>query len=181
MAIVFEMWAECSSETDCAALIRHFDGFRFTLLSGSMISWKAHQSYLPTAMVVSSSDLSNSGVRTVLDAIETTESGIRLYRHLKEGPAFRFARVAWEAGNIPSAELGDYVEPLEPGQCRMAIECVMDESLYRQIGSPQFCFPFRDGYWWTRYRGEKYAPLYSKDQPVLNELCRSLFPEYFKY
>jgi hypothetical protein len=181
MAIVFEMWAECSSENECAALIKHFDGFGFTSLSGSTISWKAHQSYLPTAMVVASSNLSKSGVRTIKDAIETTESGIRLFRHLKEGPAFQFARVAWEAENVPLAELGDYVEPLEPDQCRIAVECAMDESLYRQLGSPQFCFPFRSGYWWTRYRGETYRPLYSNDQAELNNLCRSLFPEYFKY
>lgn len=181
MAIVFEMWAECGTEADCAALVRHFDDFRTPLLSGRTISWMARQSYLSTAMVVSSSDLSNSGVRTVQDAIETTEAGIRLYSHLKDGPAFRFARVAWEAEIVPMAELGDYLEPLMPNQCRIAIECAMDESLYRQLGSPQFCFPFRVGYWWTRYRGEKYTPLYSNDQGALNELCRSLFPEYFKY
>ena len=181
MAIIFQMWAECSTEADCTALVKHFNGFHTTLLGGRTISWKAHPAYRSTDMVVYSSDLSNSGVRTLQDAMEATESGIRLYRHLKDGPAFRFARVAWEAENIPLAELGDYIEPLMPGQCRIAVECAMDESLYRQLGSPQFCFPFRVGYWWTRYRGESYMPLYSNDQAGLNELCRSLFPEYFKY
>ena len=53
MAIVFEMWAECGTEADCAALVRHFDDFRTPLLSGRTISWMARQSYLSTAMVVS--------------------------------------------------------------------------------------------------------------------------------
>lgn len=79
------------------------------------------------------------------------------------------------------AELNDYVAPLLPGECRLEIECVLDDALYRQLGSRMWCFPFREGYWWNRYQGEKYVPLYSNDQGSLNELCRFLFPEYFKY
>ncbi len=63
------------------------------------------------------------------------------------------------------------------GQCRLQIQCVIDQALYEQLGRPAFCYPFRDGYWWTRYRGEEYHPLYSNDQPQLNELCRAIFPE----
>jgi hypothetical protein len=184
MAIIFEMWAECAAEHDRVALVKHFDGFQCALLTltGRTISWKARaSSWLATGMTVFSDELSNSGVRNLHDALETTEAGLRLYHHLKSGPSFRFARIAWEAENIPLAELSDFVVPCMPGQCRLELECAMDESLYRQLGSPQFCSPFRVGYWWTRYRGEQYRPLYSNDQSGLNELCRSLFPEYFKY
>jgi hypothetical protein len=131
-------------------------------------------------MVASSSELSSHGDRTLQDTLESTESGIRLYHHLKNGPAFRFARVAWEAQNVPLADLSGWVAPLAQGECHFEIECAVDESLYRQLGSPQFCYPFRDGYWWTRYHGERYMPLYSGDQDALNSVCRSLFPEYFR-
>jgi hypothetical protein len=79
------------------------------------------------------------------------------------------------------AEIKEYVSPLLPGQCRLDLECVLDDALYRELGSPAWFFPFRQGYWWNRYGGEKYKPLYSNDQAALNDLCRSLFPECFKY
>lgn len=181
MAIIFELWAECRTKSDCAELVKHFDGLQMTLLSGRLISWRASEANSSTAMVASSSDLSSKGNRTLLDTLESTESGIRLYHHLKNGPAFRFARVAWEAGNVPLAELAEYVAPMASGECRFEIECAVDDSLYRQLGSPQFCYPFREGYWWTRYRGEPYMPLHSNDQTELNALCKALFPENFKY
>jgi hypothetical protein len=65
--------------------------------------------------------------------------------------------------------------------CRLDVECVVDEALFKQLGSPNFFFPFRKGYLWNRYRGERYEPLHSNDQERLNELCRTLFPEYSKY
>jgi hypothetical protein len=148
-----------------------------TLLTGRTISWRASEADSPTAMVASTPDLSSYGIRTLQEALECTESGIRLYRHLKDGPAFKFARVAWEAELVPLAELGDYVARIGKDECRLEIECVVDESRYRQLGSPQFCYPFRDGYFWTRYHGERYMPLYSNDQNELNAICRSLFPE----
>ena len=179
MAIIFELWAECSTKSDCTALVSHFDGLQMRLLTPRTILWRASEADSSTAMVASSPDLSRYGTRTLQDALEFTESGIRLYNHLKNGPAFRFARVAWEAELISLAELSDWVPPMGKDECRLEIECVIDESLYRQLGSPQFCYPFRDGYRWTRYRGEQYMPLYSNDQNDLNALCRSLFPEYF--
>jgi hypothetical protein len=182
MAIIFEMWAECATEPECEKLIKHFDGLKADLLSGRSISFRAgHPHSEGMSMRVWSPDLSKAGVRTLQDALETTESGLRLYRHLKDGPSFRFARVAWEAGLIPMAELSDYLAPMMPGECRLEIECVVDDALYRQLGSPNFCFPFRDGYWWTRYRGERYLPLHSNDQRALDELCSSLFSNHFNW
>lgn len=179
MAIIFELWAECRTRSDCTGLVNHFDRLQMTLLTGRTISWRASEADSPTAMVASSADLSSHGTRTLQDALECTESGIRLYRHLKEGPAFKFARVAWEAELVQVAELSNYVTQHADGECHFDLQCAVDEALYRQLGSPQFCYPFRDGYFWTRYRGEQYAPLYSQDQRELNALCQSLFPEYF--
>lgn len=114
------------------------------------------------------------GLKSVLD---TTESGLRLLHHLKTGPPFRYARVGWEAGLIPMDDLNEWKAPVLPGECRMEIECVMNDLLYRELGSPKFCFAFREGYWWTRYQGERYLPLCENDQPALKALSRSLFPE----
>src|ERR1041385_2298254 len=181
MAIIFEMWAECGTEQDCLALVKHFNGVQCTLLSGLTISWQAAvANWLPTGMTVWAPELSRSGVRTLQDAVNTTEVGLHWYHHLKTGPAFRFARVAWEAENIPLSDLKDYVAPMMPGECRFEVKCVLDETLYEELGSPQFCFPFRDGYRWTRYWGEQYMPLGSNDQAELNQLERSLFPEHFR-
>ena len=182
MAIIFEMWVECGTEADGAKIVAHFDGLKTQLLTGRAVTWGAAPLMpCPTAIVVASSDLSRSGVRTLQDALEATESGLRLYHHLQRGPSFRFARVAWEAESIPMAELGDYTKDYGPGDKHLLLECAMDEALYRDIGSPRNCYPFREGFRWTRYSGETYQPLYSNDAEALNECCRSLFPEYFKY
>lgn len=167
MAIVFELPAECSGTSDCVALVKHFDGLQMTLLTGRTISWKASEVDHSTAMSAHSPDLSMYGVRTLQDALELTESGIRLYR------------VALEAGLVELAELRHWVAPMADGECRFEIECAVDESLYRELGSPQFCYPFRDGYWWTRYRGEQYLPLYSRDQNELNTFAGLFFQSIF--
>ena len=177
MAIVFELSAECAGTSDCIALVKHFDGLQMTLLTGRTISWKASEVDRSAAMCAHSPDLSTYGVRTLQDALELSESGLRLYHHLKNGPAFRFARVALEAGLVELSELRHWVAPMAKGECRFEIECAVDDSLYRELGSPQFCYGFRDGYWWTRYLGERYLPLYSNDQNELTALRRSLFPE----
>jgi hypothetical protein len=178
--VTFEMWTECSTEAACAALMKHFSGLEMALLTGRTVSWNpALEPGQVVATTVWSPELSRHGVRTVEDALETTECGIRLYHHLKTGPQFRFARVAWEAGNIPAAELGEYVTRQPDGRSSFDLQCVLDDELYRQLGSPVGYVPFRDGYWWKRYMGERYLPLYSNDQQRLNDLCRTLFPEYF--
>jgi hypothetical protein len=178
--VIFEMWAECSTEAACAALMAHFSGLEMALLTGRTVSWNA--AYEPgqlLAMTVSSSHLSKHGVRTVQDALEATECGVRLYHHLKAGPEFRFARVAFEASLVPATDLGEYVAKQPDGRSHLDLQCVLHDELYRQLGSPVGCVPFRDGYWWRRYGGERYHPLLSNDQQRFNELCRALFPEYF--
>ena len=179
MAIVFELWAECTTDAECNALMKHFGLFTATLLTGRPVSFNvARVDSEGAAMRVSSPDIHEAGLQGVL---ECTESGLRLYRHLKNGPPFRYARVAWEAGCVPMADLKHWVQDIGSGECRLEVECVMDQALFTQLGSPKFCYPFREGYWWTRYQGQAYVPLSSNDQPALKELCLSLFPDYLKY
>jgi hypothetical protein len=183
MAIIFELWAECKDEQSLSQLARHFEGFQHTLsVTGRTIT--ASIEIIKSrcfAIRVTPSGLSHAGVRTIQDALETTEIGLQLYSHLKSGPGFIFARVDWEASNITMLDLPEWVKTLQNGNKRFDIECVVDNALYEQMGKPIFCYPFRSGYWWTRYRGETYRPLYSNDQESLNEFCKKLFPEYFAY
>jgi len=179
MAIVFEMWAECSTQAACAALMAHFSGLELNLLTGRTVSWAACAEGDAPAMTAWSSDLSRRGVRTLQDALEATECGIRLHHHLRVGPDFRFARIAWEASLVSAADLGEYVTQQPSGRPRLDLQCVLDDALYRQLGSPEGYVLFRDGYWWQRYLGERYLPLLGNDQSQLNDLCRALLPEYF--
>ena len=184
MAINFGLWAECKDEASTQLLARHFTGLEHILLNGRTIRWGVEILRPPVAPLgvdVGTGGVSCYGVRTVQDVLESTEAGLHLYKHLKDAPAFRFARVGWQPASLTMDDLHDYVDEYTTGDRRLSVECVIDEELYRQLGSPKFCYPFRDGYWWTRYSGESYQPLYSRDQNELNELCRELFPEYFKY
>jgi len=184
MAIIFGLWAECQDEVSTQLLADHFIGLEHILLNGRTIKWDVELCRPPNyalGVEVGTGHLSRSGVRTVQDVLEATEAGLHLYKHLQSGPAFRFARVSWESACLTMSDLPDYVEDSLEGERRLRVECVIDHELYQQLGEPKFCHPFRDGYWWTRYHGESYQPLYSNDQDELNSLCRSLFPEYFKY
>ncbi len=178
MAIRFELWAECGTEEDCAVLVQHFTGLQSVLLTGRKISWNVStKPSLPTGISVWSAEL---GRTTLLDALETTEAGLHLYHHLKIGPAFRFARAAWEASLVSISSLGRYVEPILESVRHLTLQCALDDDLFREIGSPKFCGRFRDEYWWTGYSGETYQPLWSDDQEGLNRLYESLFPDCCK-
>jgi hypothetical protein len=184
MAINFGLWAECKDEASTQLLARHFTGLERTLLNGRAIGCGVELLRPPVASLgldVVLGGVSCWGVRTVQDVLEATEAGLHLYKHLKDAPAFRFARVGWQPASLTMDDLPDYVEESANGERRLLVECVIDEELYRRLRSPIFCYPFRDGYWWTLYRGESYRPLSSNDQGELNDLCRKLFPEYFKY
>ncbi len=171
MAIFFDMWMECEAEDEIEPLRAHFDGFQINLLTGRTVTWNARREF--KGISIASPDLGKMGVRTLQDALETTESGLHLYHHLKNGPDFKFARVALEASYIPAEELKDYVEVLLD-RPYLQLQCVMNADLYRTIGSPSNCVPFREGYFWNPYRGETYMPLHSNDQQEMNDLYRKL-------
>lgn len=175
MSIIFELWAECQDSAAAQAFKQHFSSLEYTLMTGRTIRWE--MSIYPDhpaesiALSGSSDDLSRFGVRTLTDALEATEVGIRLYHHLLSAPDFQFARIDWEARNIPVRDLPEYCEP-EP----LSLQCVLQEQLFRSFGSPPFFVPFRPGYYWNSYQGAIYRPLYSNDQPALYTLFRELFP-----
>jgi len=180
---IFGLWAEHSNIEDTRRFAEHFQGLTYTLLSGHIIHWETQVFQPPVdslGVLVSSNDLSRRGVRTLQDAIESTEAGLRLYHELKTAPAFRFARVAWDPESPGIDDLPEYVQ-LQPNDERiLGLICVMDDDLYRKLGSPIFCEQVTKGYWWRLfYTGEIYKPLHSADQPELNQIVRQLFPERF--
>lgn len=180
MAIIFDLHIECTTPEELAEIKSHFEGLTLELQTGKVTHWDFSPGV--TAGVhscsYSSRQLSNCAVRTVTDAIECSEAGIRLYQHLQQGPDFQFARVAWEATLIEASYLEDFMEWDEnSGDCWLTIQCVLTEALYEQLGKPKFCEVFRPGYVWTGYHGEEYRPLWSNDQKPLNDLYRGFFPQ----
>ncbi|QDU52391.1 hypothetical protein [Gimesia panareensis] len=185
MAIIFDLYIECHTPEELAAIKSHFEGLTLELQTGKTTHWvfqsdrNLQASEGVNACSLYSPQLSNSAVRTVTDAIECTEAGIRLYQHLQQGPDFQFARVAWEASLIEVNSLEDFLDYYCCGnseECRLSIQCVFTEALYEQLGKPSNCKAYRPGYVWTEYWGEVYRPLWSSDQKKLNDLYREFFP-----
>lgn len=183
MAIIFDLYIECFTPEELAEIKSHFSNLTLELQTGKITHWEfASDQDLQAsegvhACSLSSPQLSDWAVQTVSDAIECTEAGVRLYRHLQQGPDFLFARVAWEATLIEASYLEDFMEACgNSDECRLTIECVFTEALYEQLGKPNYCKEFRPGYIWTGYRGEVYRPLESSDQKELTDLYREYFP-----
>jgi hypothetical protein len=185
MAIIFELSALCHGATEREAFVRHVDGFEHELTTtGRTIRWNSQPDtmYSPFAVTGHAAGLSNRGVRTVVDALEATEAGLRLYDRLRSAPRFRYAIVGWDSGNIPPDELVEWLtdDDGSDGWLLNGPPYVVDAELYAEIGKPQPYKPFHDGYWWVPYRGEQYRPLGSNDHPELMTLQQRLFPELFR-
>jgi hypothetical protein len=178
MAIVFMLWAECRSADTIRNLSSHFGGLKYAQLDGREITWRVD---VPTrsdgrhSMAVWSEGLSARGVRTVQDAVESSEAGLRLYHHLVAAPPFSYARVGWDADTIEMADLSEYLEA-QDGRKYLPLQCVLEETLFNELGRPDGCSLFRPGYRWRPYRGEEYQPLGSNDFPELLRLQQRLFP-----
>ncbi len=183
MAVIFELWAECKDEASLYKLKAHFDDLHYTLLTGRTIGFGTEITTVGVrGLIVSSFQLGNGyGVESLKDALEATEAGLFLYHRLKTAPNFRFAHVGWDAENHDTSDnLLEYVETMQDGRNRWAgFECVIDDELYEQLGSPISFWQFREGYWWQKFLGETYTPLFSTDQNELRELCEQLLPNNF--
>lgn len=180
MAIIFEFCIECEDDSKSQDMVRHFAGLKHKLLTGRTISWdvgleKPFGTY--SVVIASSRDLSRYGVRTVQDAVETTEAGLRLYHHLLSAPAFRYAHSGWDGANIPMNELAEYVDVHATGQRYLSVDCVIDEALWEELGKPSGISIFKPGYRWHPYGGETYRPLGSGGQPELWSLRKELLPD----
>jgi len=95
--------------------------------------------------------------------------------HLLTAPIFKFARIDWEAGNILLAELNEFMETQTDGSITTNLSFVVNDAIYEQLGKPKGFKDFCSVYKWNGYRGEKYFPLASLDQPVLNQMFKEFF------
>ncbi len=89
MAVVFEMWVECETPAHSERLVPHFNGLRYTLVTGRVVTWQAgidHENALAVSVVPL--ELNQYGVSTERDLIEQQESALRLYHRLLSAPRF---------------------------------------------------------------------------------------------
>jgi hypothetical protein len=184
MAIIFELWVESKDEAGLQNLKDHFHNLEHTLLTGTTIRFHAAiENNDVRGVCVSTFQIGKGyGIENLKDALEATEAGIFLYNRLRSAPDFRFAEVGWDAENRTSVELPEYVSiGLNDRKHWNGFECVLDDELFKEIGSPSNFWQFREGYWWRKYQGETYNPLSSDDQNELRQLCEKLLPNNFDY
>ena len=177
--IDFELWIECDNAEEAERQAQHFSGLHFTLLNGNTVAWdlEVNPKYLAAfGVTLRSPQLSRYGIRTAQDAIDMSESGVRLYHHLLTAPEFLFARAAVEPTLITTAELADFFELQAGGFYTCPFSCVLSQRLAERIGPLRFFREFRSGYVWNDYHGEAYHPLGSNDNPQLLRLQRELLP-----
>jgi hypothetical protein len=179
--IDFGLWAECENEASLYKFKEHFDGLQHTLLTGRTITFRAgiDDSNVVCGLSVGSTQLlqNGRGIENLKDALEVTEAGIVLYHRLKTAPDFRFVHIDWNAEGTTSEDLSECVETMSDGKRWLNVECALNDKLYKQLGSPVSLRQFREGYWWRKYRGETYMPLFSTDQKELRDLSERLLPD----
>ena len=183
MAVIFQLWAECKDEESLDKLKVHFDGLEYTLLNGRTLRFSTSITEIPTnGLIVESFQIGKGrGIENLNDALEATEVGMFFYSCLRTAPDFRFTSVGWDVENsYTSNELSECVRNLEDGRrIWNGFECVINDELYKELGSPIQLWRFADKYWWSKFSGESYMPLFSDDQNELLELCEKLLPNNF--
>lgn len=178
--INFGLWAECENEASLDKLKAHFDGLQHTLLTGRTITFGAgidNSSVRGLSVGAMQLQQNGRGIENLKDALEVTEAGIILYHRLKTAPDFRFVNVGWNAEGTTSEDLSNCVETLSDGNRWLNVECALNDELYKQLGSPVSLRQFREGYWWRKYLGETYMPLFGTDQKELRDLSKRLLPD----
>lgn len=176
MAIIFELWVECETKEQTEAVAQHFEGLSFTLLSGLEVTWQIVVEEIvsgTSGVSLWSQQLSPYGVRTVQDAVDMSECGIRLCHHLLSAPEFLFARVAVES-NLSAQQLTDYFTPQPDGFRTTRLDCILHDKLAQELGPLRWFRQFRPGYVWNGYAGEDYRPLDSNDNEQLWQLKKEL-------
>ena len=179
MAVIFELWVESKDEESLSKLKEHFNNLYHTLLTGKTVRFQADiENNDVRGLCVWSSQITRGyGIENLKDALEATESGIFLHNRLLSAPDFRFAEVGWDVENRTSIDLAEGVRiGLDGKKYWGGRDCVINDELFKELGSPNQFWKFREGYWWQKYRGETYEPLFSDDQDELRRRCEELLP-----
>jgi hypothetical protein len=158
MAWVFSLSAECGAEpSKASALAQHFEGISWVLSNGCQVRCRCRvfqdieENWWCQVRPIG---LPEVGVTTPEMAYWMTELGILLYQRLQSALTFRYALVGVEVDEFRTySELGD-----EVSSDRLA-GLVLDEALWRSLGTALGFRPFSLGYVWKPYEGEMYKPL----------------------
>ncbi|WOX23104.1 hypothetical protein [Streptomyces solicathayae] len=110
-------------------------------------------SFVPVA-VGSGVALDGTLPRLRLTAAELTELGHQLYELLATFDGYVIARVGWDPESLldPVELKAEWSEELADGSLHGLVLC---ESLHGELGLDDEYVPFRPGYRWMPYRGEK--------------------------
>ena len=170
MALPFEFCIECgANKQDAELMLLHFSQLSFQLLTETICEfnlslWQDGSQNWWCEM--HPKNLTNSGVRTVKDAVELSEVGLRLYHRLLTAPNFRIALIGFDVGDMWSiSELRNYINHFHDGSKSLRFRgLVLRKNVWEELGMPEaFWSRFKVGYIWQSYEGETYNPVRAAD------------------
>jgi len=170
MALPFEFCIECgANKQDAELMLLHFSQLSFQLLTETICEfnlnlWQDGSQNWWCEMYPK--NLTNSGVRTVKNAVELSEVGLRLYHRLLTAPNFRIALIGFDVGGMWSlSELRLYRDHHEDGSKWLNFRgLVLRKDIWVELDKPNsFWSRFKEGYIWQGYYGESYNPVGAAD------------------
>jgi hypothetical protein len=189
MAWVYSLSSECGPDkTRAEAFARHFEGLSFGLATGktSACSAVVHSDEETNWWVhVCPNNVTRSGGSSLTDAIEISEIGFRLYKHLKSAPPFRFALFGCEVEEFRLySELADDVAIYRDGRTEFNNSpafngLVLSRDAWETLGKPIAFFPFAGNYRWRPYGGKEHSVILDDEEygRLLRGLQDELYPK----
>lgn len=166
MAVYYYLAVACLDQDAAMAVTGHFNGLRLTLSDGLPIHcqavsqpdwvgawWSLTRPYGASLNAVA---LNGQPEPNLTTRAQRSEIGQRLYQHLRDAPAFRYARFGAEALDDFFDVHSTYNRVLrDPGLLQAGWDgLVIDQALWDLIGRSDHYQTFRPGYVWMPYRGE---------------------------
>lgn len=192
MAWLYCLSTECGADKNRAEVFaKHFEGLSFELITGktSMCSVAIHSDEENNWWVdVVPNNITGSCGSSLNDAIEVSELGFRLYKHLKLAPQFRFALFGCEVEEFRLySELANDVATYRDGRTEFNNHpgfsgLVLSHELWEELGKPIAFPPFTDKYRWRPYAGQDHSVIFDNEDygRLLYKLRDELYPKYGK-
>lgn len=190
MAWLYSLTAECGPDKNQAeAFARYFEGLSFGLVTGktSACSIGIHSDDENNWWVdVFPDNVTRSCGSSLTDAIEISEVGFRLYKHLKSAPRFRFALFGCEVEEFRLySQLADDVATYRDGRTEFNNHpafsgLILSLEIWEELGKPIAFPPFGDNHRWRIYGGEEHSVI-SDDEDygrLLRKLRDELYPKF---
>jgi hypothetical protein len=190
MAWIYSLSAECGPDKGQAELFAdHFEGLSFELVTGntSVCSVGVHPDGENNWWAgVFPSNITRSDGSGLRDAIEISEVGFRLYKHLESAPRFRFALFGCEVEEFRLySRLADDVAIYRDGRTEFNNHpafsgLVLSTEIWEGLGKPTAFFPFGDNYRWRLYGGKEHSVISDQEEhgKLLRRLRDELYPRF---